>query len=122
MITGKQLGQSLPADTNAVSIYSPGATEVITEIRLIKICNVTSTTATFRLFHDDDGTTYSTATALIYDKAILGNDFFSIGYEEGEGIWMANSSGNLAIRSGTASALNFTVYGIENISDTDIRN
>lgn len=120
--TGKQLNQLRPGDTNAVSIYSPSAAEIVTEIRLIHICNTTTSNATFRLFHDEDGTTYDETTALIYDKTVLANDFFAIGYEEGEGIWLQNTSGNLAIRSGTSSALTFTIYGIENISDLDFRN
>ena len=123
MTTGKQLGQALPADTNAVSIYSPPAAEIITEIKTIIVTNVTSSNATCRIFHDDNGTTYSTATALVYDKTVLANDFFAIGFgEKDEGIWFEDSTGNLAIQSGTGSALNFTVYGIENNDDRDIRN
>ena len=107
MIQAKQLGQLRPANTTAASIYSPtGETSVI---RSIVICNTTATTAAFRIFHDDDGTTYDQTTALFYDSPINGNETVEI-----DTYWpMNNSAGNLAVRTDTASALTFTVYGAE---------
>lgn len=112
---GKQLGQLRPADTNAASIYSP-ASGVDTEILLIQVCNTTGSTAAFRLFHDDDGTTYDESTALEWDKPVPGTNSVLLSYEEGSGIWMSDDTGNLAVRSDTISALTFTVYGKEDVS------
>ena len=110
LVTGKQLGQALPANDTAVSIYSPG-TNVVAEISGLFIANVTSNTPTYRVFHDDDGTTYSTATALYYDVAMVASTTVYIPFDPP--IWMANSAGNIAIRTSAASEINFTLYGIE---------
>ena len=108
----KMLGQARPANTTAVSIYSP--TEGVTaNVFHIVICNTTGTAATFRIFHDDAGTTYDQTTALYYDKNVNGAETLRI-YPLGEtGFAMNNPDGNLAVRTGTASALTFTVYGTE---------
>lgn len=112
----KQLGQALPADTNAVSIYSPG-TDVETRIHCIVVCNVAASTASYRIFHDEDGTTYSTATALYYDFPMVTTvttQILTFGDHDTGGLWMVNSAGNLAVRSSVASEICFTVYGEEN--------
>ena len=116
LVTGKQLGQALPADTNAVSLYSPGA-NVVAEITGLVVAVVTATSPTFRVFHDDNGTTYSTATALFYDAvarpniAIYADATSYIPFDPP--IWMADATGNLAVRTSAASEINFTLYGIE---------
>ena len=112
MITGKQLAQVRPANTTAVSAYSPDA-DIRTEILHILICNTTGSAATFRLFHDDDGTTYDETTALYWDNTINANASVSIAYEEGQGLWLINAASNLAVRTGTNNALTFTLYGKE---------
>jgi len=105
MIKGKQLGQLLPADTNAASLFSPTEPTII---KSIVVCNVTSTAYTFRIFLDDDGTTYSTATALFYDTAINGNETVEL-----DVYWpMSDTAGNLAVRSSNASSINFTAFGV----------
>ena len=112
MITGKQLAQVRPANTTAVSAYSTDPS-VRTEILHILICNTTASAATFRLFHDEDGSTYDETTALYWDNPINANASVSIPYEEGQGLWLVNSASNFAVRTGTNSALTFTVYGKE---------
>jgi len=104
----KQLGQLRPANTTAASLYSPAAsTETI--IHNVIICNQTASAATYRLFVDDDGTTYDESTALVFDASVAANstEIFEIK------ICMNVSTGNLAVRTGTASALTFTANGVE---------
>lgn len=102
----QQLGQLRPANTTAASLYSPGASEIAV-IKTIVICNVTTTSAKFRIFIDDNGTTYDQTTALFYDTTIAGNTtvqldtFYS----------MNDSTGNLAVRTDIADAINFTAFG-----------
>jgi len=108
----KQLGQSTPADTNAASIYSPGTNVVTAQITAIVACNTSGSDATYRLFHDNDGTTYSTATALFYDEALAANSTEIISVP----IFMNDPDGNIAIRSSSANDITFTVYGIEIIN------
>jgi hypothetical protein len=104
----KELGQLRPANTTAASIYSP-TNNVQTNIETIVIANTTTTAATFRLFLDHDSTTYDETTALAWDVSLAGNSFLIV---EGP-IRMNNANGNLAVRTGTANALTFTVYGME---------
>lgn len=106
----KELGQSRPSDTNNASLYSPPSGIISTQVTTLIICNTTGSGANYRIFLDNDGTTYDQTTALFYDIAILANSTDLI---EPNGLFMNNSSGNLAIRTDTADALNFTAYGIE---------
>lgn len=104
----KQLGQLRPANTTAASLYSPGASTTAI-IKNLTVCNTTALTAKFRVFVDDDGTTYDESTALFYDAEILANTTVGIGGFRA----MNNSSGNFAVRTDTADALTFTLDGAE---------
>lgn len=106
----KQLGQLRPANTTAASLYSPGTN--VTAIRMsIVICNTSSSNVKFRVFHDDDGTTYDETTALFFDPIIKANRTVEV-----DGFKAANnSSGNIAVRTDTANALTFTLYGAESV-------
>jgi hypothetical protein len=107
-IQEKQLGQLRPTDTTAASLYSPGSSTTWVAKSLI-VCNTTGSAATFRIFHDEDGTTYDETTALYFDKSVPANDSIEVS------LFLAgsNSSGNVAARTDTANALNFTLYGAE---------
>lgn len=108
VIREKQFGQSRPANTNAVSIYSP-ASNVTAIIRSIVICNTTALAATYRLFVDDDGTTYDETTAIVFDTSLAANTSTVM-----DVYWpMANAAGNIAVRTGTLNAITFTVFGDE---------
>lgn len=105
----KQLGQSRPSGTTAASIYSP-ASGIRAIVKTIFVANNTGSAATFRLFHDEDGTTYDESTALDFDVSVSANSTTLL---TDLNIGMINSSGNLAVRTGTGNALTFTVYGEE---------
>ncbi len=102
----QQLGQLRPANTTAATIYSPGANETAI-IRTIFVCNTTATDATFRIFVDDNGTTYDQTTALYYDVVCPLNTTVDLKTY----IAMDDATGNLAVRTGTNDAINFTVFG-----------
>jgi len=104
----KQLGQLRPANTTATSIYSPGA-NTNTDIKGIHIANTSGATAAYRLFHDDNGTTYDETTTLAWDVSLAAGETINIDTL----ISMDDSTGNLAVRTDTANALTFTVYGAE---------
>jgi hypothetical protein len=104
----KQLGQTRPSDTTEVSLYSPGA-NVTAVIKSIWVCNTTASPAAFRIFLDDDGTTYDETTAIFWDVAIAANTTIEINTFAA----MNNSSGNLAVRTSVGNALTFTVFGAE---------
>lgn len=106
--TVKQLAQSHRTTTNLESIYArPANTEVI--INNIIICNVTAAPVTFRVCLDDNGTTYSIATALHWDQSIPGNSTVTLEKK----IFMNTAGGNLAVQAGASDALTFTVNGQE---------
>lgn len=102
----KQLAQARENSTNAVSVYSPGSLEEVDDIRIV-LCNTSGAGATFRLFHDSDGTTYDESTALAWDEN-LGD---GTPREINLGMKMNDSSGNIAYRSSVANAITCTVYG-----------
>lgn len=108
MIVEKQLGQLRPANTNAASLVSPPDNTRLV-IKTLVICNTTSSLATYRIFLDDNGSTYDETTALFYDVSIQGNQTVQIDTY----YCMNNSSGNLAVRTNTANALTFTAFGAE---------
>ncbi len=104
----KQLGQLRPANTTAASLYSPGASTTAI-IKTIVVCNQTASSAKFRIFLDDDGTTYDESTALFFDIVIGANSTDQIDTYYA----MNNANGNLAVRTDTNSALTFTCFGVE---------
>ncbi len=105
---GEVLGQARENSTNAVSVYSPPAS-TYTKITGITLCNQSGAAATFRLFLDNDGTTYDQTTALFYDVSLAINETLQIDVK-----WfMSYSAGNLAYRSSVANAITITVFGVE---------
>ena len=105
---GKQLGQLRPANTNAASLYGPPENKGVIVDKIV-VCNVTANTPTFRVFHDEDGTTYDQTTALAYDEALPANQRLVI---DGP-FYMRNTNGNLAVRSSANDEITFTAYGRE---------
>lgn len=108
MTVGRILAQSRPGNTTAVSVHSPLASSY-TKITRVIVCNTASTTQKFRIFLDNDGTTYDETTALFWDITVPTDTTVEI---EGDW-WIDNSSGNLAVRTDSASAFTFTVFGTE---------
>lgn len=108
IIQEQQLGQLRPANTTAASLYSPNA-GITTIIKSIVVCNTTGIAAKFRVFLDDDGTTYDETTALFYDVTIAANTTVQVDTFYA----MNDSSGNLAVRTDTNDALTFTCFGAE---------
>lgn len=100
------LAQSRPSDTTAVSVYSPPAS-TITQIAKIILCETAGNTPAFRIFLDNDGTTYDETTALYFDTAMTANGTTTI-----EGNWWM-TGGNLAVRTSAGSEITFTVFGAE---------
>ena len=104
------LAQSRPGNTTAVSVYSPPASNN-TEIKYIIVCNTSGASQKFRIFLDNDGTTYDETTALFWDVPVPSDATLQI-----EAGWaMDKAAGNLAVRTDSASAFTFTVFGAEDL-------
>lgn len=103
----KQLGQLRPTSTTAASLFSPAANQSWIA-KSLYVCNNTAGSVTFRIFHDEDGTTYDESTALYFDTALAANTTLVItGLLAGE-----TNAGNIGVRTGTNDALTFTLYGV----------
>lgn len=111
LAVGGLIAQAAPANTSAATLYTQSNLPVL-EVTAICVCNTTGTAATFRLFHDQDGTTYAANNALYYDKSVPANDSIWIRAESmGAGIFLSEGD-SLGIQSGTADALTFSAYGV----------
>ena len=106
---GGKLAAYFAATTAAQTVFTALAT---TEITRIHVCNITNNNADYSLFHDDSGSTYSTATALVWNKQVSGKDVGVIeAASQGSGITL-QKNGTLGISASAASHFNITVYGI----------
>ena len=106
-VTAGVLGQTKPAATTNTSVYSPAA-GVTARLTALVICNTTGGDLSYRIFLDDDGTTYDTTTGLYYDVLLAANSTLLIDLHW----YMDNSAGNLAVYT-SAAGLTFTLFGIE---------
>lgn len=106
------LGQLRPGNTTAVSIYSPPTTSagIIDEVM---VANTTAITANFSIFLDNDGTTFDEATAIFFKVKLEGNSTLSWTPADGRGVKLNNPTANLAVKTETASAITFSVFGRE---------
>ena len=109
LAAGTLLGQLRPANTsNATQLTAA----IGMEVTRIVVCNVSGGAATFRLFHDQAGTTYDQSNALRYDKNVPTGDAIEIvGDSMGAGIQLENGD-SIGVRSSVANALTFTAYGV----------
>lgn len=107
--TYKMLGQLRPSGTSAVSIYSPpDNTQVI--IKSIVICNSNGAGVHASVFVDNTGTTYNETTALVWGADISHGAMPTILNCD---ICLNNTAGNIAVKTDTANALTFTIFGLE---------
>ena len=107
-MASKILGQLRPANTTATSLFSPTRGHEY-RIDVIMVCETAGNTPSYRLFFDDDGTTYDETTAVAYDVALSANQSLRI---EGP-FYMNNEDGNLGVRSSAGSEITFTAFGEE---------
>ncbi len=104
----KQIGQARENSTNNVSVYSPD-TGVTAIIKGIFVANTSGADATVRIFIDDNGVSYTEATAIVWDVTVPADGLLEIDTF----IAMDNAAGNIAYRSSVANALTITIFGAE---------
>ena len=106
--SGSLIAQTRPSNTTASTAYTA---TLKTSISRIIVVNTTGSAATFRLFHDDDGSPYDETTAVVWDNSIASGGYVDLqAYLDAGAITIA-VSGTLGVRSGTGNALTFNVYG-----------
>lgn len=104
--TFKILGQSAPAATTLVDLYTvPGATS--TTVSTISVCNRSATPTSFRISVAPAGAADATSQYLYYDQAIGGNTSFvlTIGMTLG-------ATDKIRVYAGAAT-LSFSAFGVE---------
>lgn len=107
-IIGSLLAQARPANTTAATAYTAS---IQTEITRIVVANTSGGAATFRIFHDDDGSTYDQTTALYYDIAAAADTTYTIeAAGQGTGLFVA-PTGTIGVRTSVNSAFTFSLYG-----------
>ena len=108
-IAEKQLGQLRnAAGGTPESIYSPGASTTGI-IKSIVICNQSASADSYSIFLDDNGTTYTEATALVFDETIAAKTTVILNV-----YWpMNDATGNLAVECATTARCTFTAFGLE---------
>ena len=102
----RQLAQSRPSGTSAVSAWTPTVAAPY-RVVLVSICNVTTNPVDVSLFHDVDGTTYDESTALVWKHTLVAGEILC--YESEISDYRA--AGNLAVKSSVANGATFSVYG-----------
>lgn len=107
-VSAFQLFQTRPSGTSAAVIFTASQR---TELTRIVVCNTTGTDATFKLFHDDDGTTVDESTALYYNVSVAANKSEVIVSPSIDGGITVSKDGTIGFATGTANALTITGYG-----------
>lgn len=103
----KVLGQSAPANTNNADIYTvPSATQAI--VSTISVANLTTAAATFRIAVRPAGASVANQHWIAYDVSLGGGDSLTLTL----GVTLA-ATDVVTVRSGTANALAFSVFGVE---------
>jgi len=97
--------------TTATSVYSPTQGTIVC-VQSMLLANTSGADATYRIFHDNDGTTYSEATALAWDVSLPADSIVHLEANTEEGhIYADNPDGNIAFRCSVANAITITLYG-----------
>ena len=109
---GELLGRLRPANTAAATIYQ--ADELRTEITLITASLTPSAAGPVAvgIYHDDAGVVYGDNSIVTNPSMVKGASAIVFQAQHpGSGI-MIKPGGSLGVSSATASAVNFSVYGI----------
>lgn len=105
--TYKVLGQARPADTNVADLYTvPVGGQAV--VSTLIIANTTGTDATFDVYVRPDGATADEGTAIAFGSTVKANTSFSLTIGA-----TADGSDVISVKSGTASAITFTAFGLE---------
>ena len=102
----KQLGQLRPANMTAASLVANAFNSHL-KVDSIWVCNQTGSGVTYRIFHDDDGTTYDETTSLMFDVTLPAKTTHIIEVK----IASDDPACNIGVRTNTNNAITFTAYG-----------
>jgi len=102
----QQLAQQ-SASSTPTSMLSPGAGETLI-ITTVVVANTGASARTFSIYIDDNGTTYTAATALYKAIPIAANTTYELTVK-----WFMNdATGNLAIDQDAGTDVTITIFGV----------
>lgn len=105
--TYKILGQARPTNTSVADLYTvPANGQVV--ISTITVANTTTADAAFDIYARINGAAADQASALAYGVTVKANTTATMTL----GI-TADSADVISVKSGTASAITFTAFGLE---------
>lgn len=105
------LAQTRPANTSAAAGFTAPAGQSV-EVTLIVVANTTGSAVDASIFHDDaGGSTFDQTTALYYAVAVPGNSTLTISAKSVGTGFVLSPGAQLGVQTGTANALNFSIYG-----------
>ena len=107
----KQLGQVMPANTNAYVLISKAAKRKVV-ITSVIVSNVTSSSAKYAIFLDINGTSATDNEAIAHDVTLAAKTYTILEFNTGLPM-NHETAGTLTVSSDTANAICFTVNGIE---------
>lgn len=108
--SGSQLAQSRPSNANTATLFTA---TLGTEITSLVIANTSNASATYSVYHDNDGTSYDESTALYFGVSLGANTSTVVLPSQGPGTgFTVASGGSIGIKSGTGNALTYTLYGV----------
>ena len=102
----KQIAQSRPSATTAATLVQESRPW---SVDTIVVTNTGAGSANVRVFHDADGTTHDTSTALIYDVPVAVGEVYMIEFDKP--VRNVNRSGSLGLQVSVADTLTVTVFG-----------
>lgn len=106
-VYGRQLAQSEPSGTSATQVFTPDSKDRRVVLTYFTIVNDTTSDVIATIYHDDDGTTYTSATQVIR-LTVPANDTIT------EHCYIpVTFGGNIAVQTATGSALTFSLYGTD---------
>lgn len=102
----KVLGQSNPAATTATTLYTvPGATSAV--VSTLSICNLSTTSATYRIAVRPAGATLASSQYIVYDATLTSNNTITLTL----GITLA-ATDVVTVYASTAN-VSFSLFGSE---------
>ena len=93
------------------SAYSPAA-GVRATIFQILVANTSGASVDYQICIDDDGTTYTAATAIAWNVPLVDGEKETIDFGK-KGLPLNEAAGNIAVMSATNDAHTFTIVGVE---------
>jgi hypothetical protein len=110
--SGSLLSQVRPSGTSAVTAFTATSATKRIEITRIVVCNTTAVNESYSIYHHDTGTTYDQTTALFYTTSVPAYTTVMIDSPAGGVGITVKSGGAIGVKTSTANALTFSLYGV----------